>query len=86
MKKILAILLATALVLALFTGCGSSAPAAPAAPADNTAKSESSEPAAEVQTETAEEPSTVSLEGWKLGTPDMSGAHFRPVGGSDLSS
>lgn len=76
MKKILAILLASALVLALFTGCGSSAPAAPAAPADNTAKTESSEPAAEVQTETVEEPAVASLEGWKLGTTDMSGTGY----------
>ena len=74
MKKILAILLASALVLALFTGCGSSASTTPAAPADNA--TESSEPAAEVKTETAEEPAAVTFEGWKLGAQDNSGTGY----------
>ena len=74
MKKILAILMAMTMVLALLTGCGSSAPATPAAPADNAAKTESSEPAA-AQPEAAVEPAA-SLEGWKLGTTDMSGTGY----------
>ena len=75
MKKILAILMAMTLVLALFTGCGSSAPATPAAPADNAAKTESSESAAAAQPEAAEEPA-VTFEGWKLGAQDNSGTGY----------
>ncbi len=70
MKKFLAMLLAVALVLALLTGCGNSAPANEPAPANNT---NTETPANAPADNGTTEPAKQSLEGWKIGAIDMSG-------------
>lgn len=71
MKKFLAILLAVALVLALLTGCGSSAPANDPAPANN-----ANAPADAPSNDEPAEETSKSLDGWKMGAIDMSGLGY----------